>query len=155
MKRVLNKAMIFIDMDGVLARFEEQPKALDRFVNEKGFFTRLDLTAFAKKLQKQLANNEIDTNRVAILTASPNKQADNDKLLWIKKHLPQIKNIVIVREGEQKAKFAKNNILIDDYTRNLEFWLKNGGYGIKAINKHNGKTKRHLDYKIPEMRVDY
>lgn len=37
MKRVLDKAMIFIDMDGVLARFDEEPKALERFVNEEGF----------------------------------------------------------------------------------------------------------------------
>lgn len=128
-------------MDGVLAQFEQEPHALDRFASEKGFFKNLKPTYLTRKLrQKKLVNTYI-------LTASPNEQADMDKKLWVQAHLPQLQDrIVIVRNGQDKAQYAKGNILIDDYTENLKFWVGKGGLGIKALNGYNGKTKRYERY---------
>lgn len=145
----MNKATLYIDMDGVLARFEQAENAMKRFENEKGFFATLEATHFAKKLKNVKMDN------VKILTSSPNKQADNDKLEWIKKHLPQFKDdMVFVRSGQEKAKYAKGNMLLDDYTDNLKHWTKQGGIAIKALNGLNGKTKRYRTLTNKELRVD-
>ena len=145
----MNNATLYIDMDGVLARFEQAENAMKRFENEKGFFSILEPTQFAKKLKNVKMHN------VKILTSSPNKQADNDKLEWIKKHLPQLKdNMVFVRSGQEKAKYAKGNFLLDDYTDNLKHWVEQGGIAIKALNGLNGKTKRYRTLTNKELRVD-
>lgn len=143
------KATLFIDMDGVLARFEQAENAMKRFESEKGFFATLEPTQFAKKLKNVKMNN------VKILTSSPNKQADNDKLEWIKKHLPQLQdNMVFVRSGQEKAKYAKGNLLLDDYTDNLKHWVEQGGVAIKALNGLNGRTQRYKTLTNKEVRVD-
>ena len=52
-----------------------------------------------------------------------------------------LKNIVFCRIGENKAEIIKEkvgvdikgNILLDDYTKNLEQWESAGGVGIKRL----------------------
>lgn len=125
-------------MDGVLADFEGQPNALERFENEIGFFATLQPTKFVKEINKQLENGNKD---LYILSASPNLETDIAKILWIYDNLPlmKVENIIFVRSGQEKAKYAKGNTLYDDYTSNLEFWKQNGGLGIKVLNGKNGK----------------
>ena len=83
---------------------------------------------------------------VYVISASPNLQADNDKMIWLQKHLPDlpIKNITLCRIGENKAeiiqnkygfKIDKNCYLLDDYTKNLNEWEIVGGTGIKRLTK--------------------
>lgn len=131
----------YFDMDGVLADFDGQPNALERFDKEKGFFQKLKPTKLVKGLNRQLAENN---ENIYILTASPNEQADIDKVLWLYEYVPNIKpeNIVIVRNGKDKAQYAKDNILIDDYSDNLLYWEKMGGIGIKCLNGNNGKGRK-------------
>ncbi len=117
-------------MDGVLARFDKAENGLQRYASEKGFFAGLELTEFAKRIAK-IKN----TNRFYILTSSPNEIADNDKRNWLRINLSNIKqeNVLIVRDGKDKAKFADAySILIDDYTDNLLEFEKRGGKVIKA-----------------------
>lgn len=129
---------IYFDLDGTLARFEEQPNAMDRFINEKGFFLSLEPTKLCKEL---VEDNKTLWENIHILSTSPNKQATKDKIKWVEKHLPKIKkeNIIVVYENSHKQKYAKGSLLIDDHTPNLREWQKKGGYVIKAINKHNNK----------------
>jgi 5'(3')-deoxyribonucleotidase len=129
---------IFLDLDGTLARFNIK-NALERFATEKGFFANL-------KAYKNIEEiNEIAKGgNVYIISASPNEQADKDKMEWIKKYLFNIpfENILICRVGDNKAEIIKNKlniiidqttILLDDYTHNLVEWESAGGVGIKRL----------------------
>ena len=129
---------IFLDLDGTLARFNVR-NALERFDKEEGFFAKL-------KAYKniEIVNELAKTNKLFIISASPNEQADKDKMIWIDKYLPNInvENITICRLGQNKAQIIqdKYNItidkecyLLDDYTKNLNEWEAFGGSGIKRL----------------------
>ena len=131
---------IFLDLDGTLARFNVR-NALERFATEKGFFANL-------KAYKNIEDiNELAKGgNVYIISASPNCQADKDKMEWINKYLFNVPtaNIVICRVGENKAEIIKSKlniiidkttVLLDDYTKNLVEWESAGGVGIKRLTK--------------------
>ena len=130
---------IFLDLDGTLARFNVR-NALDRFATEEGFFAKL----LAYK-GIELINEMAKAGNVYIISASPNKQADNDKMFWIEKYLNNVpmENRLICRCGENKAEYLKskglqidkNSYLLDDYTKNLIEWESAGGVGIKRLTK--------------------
>ena len=130
---------IFLDMDGTLVRFNGK-NALNRFETEKGFFANLLAYKGIENINEMAKNGN-----VYIISASPNIQADIDKMTWIEKYLPNIpkNHIVICRCGECKALVLrrlglvidKNCYLLDDYTKNLTEWESVGGVGIKRITK--------------------
>ena len=112
---------IFLDLDGTLARFNV-PNALSRFDKEEGFFANLKAYK-GIEIVNELAKN----NNLFIISASPNEQADKDKMAWLERYLPNInvENITICRIGENKAKIIQNKYnfeinnncyLLDDYT---------------------------------------
>lgn len=150
----MNTVKTYIDIDGVLAQFEQAPNAMERFATEKGFFNTLKPTRFAFHLGEVLSQGHADN--FFILTASPNEQADKDKRAWVKKHLPKLADrVVIVRDGADKAQYAEGNYLIDDYTSNLKFWTEQGGKGIKALNGLNGKTMKYKEVTVNSVLVDW
>ena len=129
---------LFLDLDGTLARFNVR-NALKRFDNEKGFFANLKASKHI-----EVINTLALTNDIYIISASPNEQADNDKMIWLKKYLPNIKdsNITLCRIGENKGSIIEtkyqmvinhNCYLLDDYTKNLIEWESLGGTGIKRL----------------------
>lgn len=131
---------IFLDMDGTLARFNVK-NALDRFAVEKGFFANLLAYKGIEKI-----NEMVENGNIYIISASPNEQADNDKMTWLNKYLPNLNkdNIIFCRLGENKAEIIENKLnikidktcyLLDDYTHNLKQWETVGGTGIKRITK--------------------
>ena len=131
---------IFLDLDGTLARFNVR-NALKRFATEKDFFA--NLKAY-KNIEE--VNEMAKTGNVYIISASPNAQADIDKMKWIEKYLFNIPiaNIIICRVGENKAEIIKSKlnimidettVLLDDYTKNLTEWESAGGVGIKRLTK--------------------
>ena len=128
---------LFLDLDGTLAKFNNKRNALKRFDNEIGFFANLKPYKYIEFVN-ELANNK------NVISATPNDQADKDKLVWIEKYLNNIKkeNICFSRIGENKAKVIKdklnitidnNCLLLDDYTKNLIEWQNLNGIGIKRI----------------------
>lgn len=129
---------IFLDLDGTLAKFNVK-NALARFTVEKGFFERLGAYKGIETI-----NEMAKAGNIYIISASPNVQADNDKMKWIAKYLFNIplENIVICRVGENKAEIIKSQlnimidkttVLLDDYTKNLVEWENAGGVGIKRL----------------------
>jgi 5'(3')-deoxyribonucleotidase len=131
---------IFLDLDGTLARFNVK-NALQRFATEKGFFANLKAYKNIEEIN-ELAKG----GNVYIISASPNLQADNDKMQWISEYLFNVpsENIVICRVGENKAEVIKSKlditidkttVLLDDYTKNLVEWESAGGVGIKRLTK--------------------
>ena len=147
---LLNKD-IYCDSDGVLFDFEGQVRAIDRFDKEVGFFERLspfnENILAIKILIKKGAN-------VHILSASPNEQADSDKLKAYARHLPELsrEQIILCRLGEDKSKFVKdieNSILFDDYSVNLIKWKANGGLVVKVVNTYDNEIGSHTKHNIP------
>ena len=139
-------------MDGVIADFNAQPDAVNRYATEKGFFEKLQ--AIEDNLQAIKALIEKGYN-VNILSTSPNKQADRDKFTWLMKHLPLLKvnNIRFTRPDRDKADYIPVNsdtLLIDDYTANLIPWRNKGGKVLKLVNKYDSEKGRHqalgIDY---------
>lgn len=152
----MNKKL-FVDLDGTIAKFNVR-NALKRFNNEKGFFKRLNAYVGIETLNEFAKNGN-----VYVISASPNNQADSDKLEWLNKYLPNlpIENITLCRLGENKAKIIQEKysivineqcLLLDDYTKNLIEWENFGGKGIKRLTTISdnsrglwkGQTLKHL-----------
>ena len=138
-KKYINRLNIYIDMDGVLADFNNEKNALQRFAFEKGFFKKLHVLNDSGLIQL-LANKNIN---VFILSASPNKQADKDKRAWLKYYYPQIRknHIIFCRVGQNKADYMKTEqgILLDDYGKNCEQWRERGNTAVqvsKPLEEH-------------------
>lgn len=129
---------VFLDLDGTLAKFNVR-NALERFDKEVGFFAKLGAYKGI-----EVVNELAKTNQLFIISASPNEQADKDKMVWIQKYLPNVSidNITLCRIRQNKAqiieekysiKIDNNCYLLDDYTKNLNEWESFGGLGIKRL----------------------
>jgi len=157
MKKTIN---LFVDMDGTLAKFYYKKNYLEKMY-EQGYFANLPLYAIAKHID-EFAKKETCVN-VYILSACINsKYCEQEKTEWLLKNMPNIdpKNYIFTRVGESKWEKAFEtigedfddyiNILLDDYTLNLDLWC--GGadnmVGIKFLNGLNDTTKNWQGLKI-------
>lgn len=147
---------IFLDLDGTLAKFNVR-NALKRFDNEIGFFAKLGAYKGIETI-----NEMAKEGNVYIISASPNEQADKDKITWIEKYLNNIPktNRLICRVGDNKAEYLKAKgiqidntcYLLDDYTKNLNEWEKSGGVGIKRITSvADNSTKKWQGLELREL----
>ena len=155
MKKTIN---LFCDMDGTIAKFYYKKNCLEKMY-EQGYFENLPLYAIAKQIN-DFANKDTCVN-VYILSACVNsKYCESEKVAWLLKNMPNLnpKNFIFTKVGESKAqKVALSvsnieeyvNILLDDYTKNLEEWTKaDNMVGVKFINGINDTTKSWQGAKI-------
>ena len=141
----------FVDMDGTLARFFENENCLTEMYN-KGYFENLrpyeKLVADIRTLAK--SGKQIYILSVCVQTP----YCSAEKKAWINKYLPEIpdEHIILLRNGASKSQavidrklLTKTNILLDDYSANLEDWTANikGGVAIKVLNEINGHNHNY------------
>ena len=139
---------VFCDMDGVIADFNSEPNCVERFDKEKGFFRALKPIKDNLIAIKLLISYGADVN---ILTASPNEQADKDKMEWLQYYLPELskEKIIMCRNTDVKAHMVgdlEGALLIDDYTQNLIDWQQEGGLALKYVGLGDDRIGRHTLY---------
>lgn len=127
---------IFFDMDGVIAEWNTggiEP------TKEPGFFVERPVVEKAVNLIHILRDKGYS---VYILSSVyTDGTAAKDKYKWLCGcGLGQVP-FVFVPYGEAKADYITGDgvhVLIDDYSKNLHEWKKNGGIGVKYMNAFNG-----------------
>ena len=137
-------AIVYIDMDGVLAKWETGC-TFER-TNEPGYFYGLELEPSVKDAILLLLESEFD---VRILSAAyEDGTAREDKRRWLSKYGLDHVKYIFTPCGKNKADYVESNacvnhILLDDYNFNLQHWsqsvAKNGKFvAIKFLNGING-----------------
>lgn len=135
---------IYIDFDGVIVntmeiidkRLKEAnlTKTEDYYLNIKWpkLLNECEIIADAFNKIKSLSK-DFD---VSILTHIYTIEEGIAKINYIRKFNSDI-NIILVPKSIPKNQIvnAKNAILIDDYSQNINDWIKSGGIGIKFNNK--------------------
>jgi len=153
-----SKYIIFCDLDGVLADFEQglrnlgiKPSIIWGVINKSTtFFETLPWTKKGRKLWSQ-----IEQYNPIILTGVPpgSATAVEQKIRWCQRELgPNIQ--VITCATKDKPKYClHNSILIDDRTNNLNAWNKLGGKFILYDEEHFDsiveRIFRHMDTELP------
>lgn len=130
----------FIDMDGVIARWDTSSSVEDTY--KKDYFRKLNPESLLIEVVLDLVKKGYE---VSILSHVYNAIASEEKTDWLKQNGLGSLQKVFVPVGEAKHNFIPNNlncvnILVDDYTKNLNEWEKNkeNNIGIKVYNGING-----------------
>ena len=151
MKKIIN---LFVDMDGTVAKFYHHKDCLEKMY-EQGYFANLPLYAMAKHID-EFAKKDTSCVNIYILSACVNSPyCEIEKTEWLLKNMPNIdkEHYIFTKVSESKVKKIVDtigekiedciNILLDDYTKNLEQWedYDKEFIGIKFLNGMNDTTK--------------
>ena len=135
---------LFVDMDGTLTEF--LPQASMAPLYEKGYFRNLPPHVGVVQAIRSLIldHPEVEVYILsAYLTDSP--YALDEKNAWVDAYLPQLDaaHRLFVPNGSDKRACIRdlraNDVLLDDYTKNLLRWQPSRG--IKLINAINHTKK--------------
>lgn len=134
---LLANVHLYIDMDGVLAKWNTCDSIEDTF--QQGYFLSREPETEIVKLIFLLNRAGINTR---ILTAVyQNGYAAKEKKQWLR-DLGIHNEVVMVPYGESKHAYVSDdglNILLDDYSKNLTEWVSDGSkVGVKFFNGING-----------------
>ena len=155
LKKDVVTARVFIDMDGVLAKWA--PVDFYEQLFEKGRFSSLPVQQwvidgllgasqlFPKlRIRKDGKEQEVNVEYYILTSCVESEYAIPEKSDWLDKefNLPAQRRIY-VKNGDNKADYVPGgvkptDILIDDYSVNLHRWANRGGQGIKLMNGDNG-----------------
>lgn len=137
---------LYIDMDGVIALWDDYYKYALEDMSATGFFWNLEPNISLIKAVRILTTQYKDID-IHILSAVMNENSKIEKNAWLDKYLPEITadKRHFIHYGNNKAdvfygKDPKNYILLDDYTKNLRQWAEAGGKGICLLNGENSPS---------------
>lgn len=157
----------YIDMDGTLVKYDRNAyTGKNPLFLQPGqhYFLNLEpdrkMLAFVDKLIKLC---RYTGDEVFILTSIPMagsifNEHFHDKIIWLAKWLPaiDITHIIISVTNKRDAaeyinnhKLTKNDILIDDYNKNLNDWINGSGIAYKYSNGINNP----LSYNGPILEI--
>lgn len=137
---------VFVDMDGVLARFNNEISSME-VLYEKGYYSSLEPLENVVKAVSDLIDNA-DAEVYILSAVLDSEYAADEKRVWLQKYLPKIDkdHIIFSEYGYPKSNYIpggikSNDVLIDDYTKNLDEWTAAGAKGIKLINDINNTNQ--------------
>lgn len=154
-----------IDMDGVLAKFNENLQA-EELLFEKGYFLNLEPQRNVVRALYNVCFLDWDEDisiRPRILSAflTESKYALDEKKAWLKREVPALsKNYTFCECGQSKSNFiasaelANRDILIDDYGANCKSWMEAGGVYIKVSRNRKDASLERTRHKFvfsPDM----
>lgn len=160
-KRKEAKMKIFVDLDGVLANWEQG--VINKFGaahteikghvlwpligKSKSFWYELPKISGFDKLWAAVKDLE-----PTILSGCPKSSFDNareQKLRWCETHLGDVEVITCLAKNKQDHIVEAGDILIDDNEQNCERWVKAGGIAIlhkdEEVDKTIEELKKHLE----------
>ena len=138
------KQRVFVDMDGTLAEWKQ---ANYEELFERGYFANLKPNEVLLENVRRLATEETVDVYVLSAVLMDSRFALTEKNEWLDKYLPEIdaehRVFTPCTETVNKADYIPSgavrpsDILIDDYSNNLNKWVDAGGKGIKVLNGVN------------------
>lgn len=139
----MKNTVIYFDMDGVLCDFDKQADKHNIWKPEnhkpdwkktqeigESFWSEMEPIPEGLNLLKEVEKAGYEIGIFSAIHLDCGKKGKRD---WLSKYLPQIpkKNIIIVRSGSMKHKFAKkNSMLIDDKSSNVDNYISVGEKGL-------------------------
>lgn len=146
---------VYFDLDGTLAEWKTGATMSE--IQQKDYYFQLrstNLVPFANHLVKY---RDIET--MILSQYLPNIYALEDKKRWCDTYVPSIdkEHRIFVPCGIGKPEYiqetlrhtlSEDDILIDDYSKNLIEWVGAGGTAIKWLNGINGINGTFQGYRI-------
>lgn len=149
------KVNLFLDMDGTLAKFYANPNYMEKMF-EPNYFATLKPYAIVDTIKEII--KEMPIVKVMVLSACVDTEyCETEKEIWLDHYLPEIpqENRAFCKVGEDKTDLARLlvgkddiNILLDDYSVNLEQWKAQGWVAIKFVNGMNDKKGNDYQLKV-------
>ena len=105
-----NKVALFVDMDGTIVEFLVYPDGFITNETKEIFINAQPINIIIKELEKL---NKIDNLEIYILTLSKSNIIKNEKKLWLKRHIPFVKEsnyIIIDKENNEYSSETRDYI---------------------------------------------
>lgn len=145
MKNLTEKGRVFFDLDGTGATFNVCATMEDLY--KKSYFSNLAPLKSVTTI-RMMAKSRPEKIYILSSFLEDSIYAYAEKISWVRKHIPELpeSHIILVPSGMSKRDYVKfyfgemseSDILVDDYTKNLRDWEREGT-SVKFYNGINGK----------------